>query len=57
METDGLPAPDNMIFGEIQVLLAEKRTALAAPAHRYRRLRVASVGSQRTDRDLALLQH
>ena len=32
METDGLPMPDNMIFGEIQVLLAEKRTALAACA-------------------------
>ena len=30
METDGLPPPDNMIFGEIQVLLAEKRTALAS---------------------------
>lgn len=30
METDGLPTPDNIIFGEIQVLLAEKRTALAA---------------------------
>jgi len=30
METDGLPTPDNMIFGEIQVLLAEKRTALAS---------------------------
>jgi uncharacterized membrane protein YidH (DUF202 family) len=30
METDGLPTPDNMIFGEIQVLLAEKRTPLAA---------------------------
>jgi hypothetical protein len=29
METDGLPTPDNVIFGEIQVLLAEKRTALA----------------------------
>jgi uncharacterized membrane protein YidH (DUF202 family) len=29
METDGLPTPDNTIFGEIQVLLAEKRTALA----------------------------
>ena len=28
METDGLPTPDNVIFGEIQVLLAEKRTAL-----------------------------
>ncbi|HEU0275515.1 MAG TPA: hypothetical protein VFQ83_13405 [Candidatus Udaeobacter sp.] len=25
-----LPAPDNVIFGEIQVLLAEKRTALAS---------------------------
>jgi len=23
METDGLPKPDNVIFGEIQVLLAE----------------------------------
>jgi uncharacterized membrane protein YidH (DUF202 family) len=30
METDELPTPDNAIFGEIQVLLAEKRTALAA---------------------------
>jgi uncharacterized membrane protein YidH (DUF202 family) len=30
METDALPTPDNFIFGEIQVLLAEKRTALAA---------------------------
>src|SRR4029450_13428815 len=30
METDGLPTPDNAIFGEIQVLLAEKRTALAS---------------------------
>src|SRR5438046_9735481 len=29
METDGVPKPDNIIFGEIQVLLAEKRTALA----------------------------
>jgi len=29
-ETNGLPKPDNIIFGEIQVLLAEKRTALAA---------------------------
>src|SRR2546423_14752980 len=30
METDGLPKLDNVIFGEIQVLLAEKRTALAS---------------------------
>src|SRR6516225_2997150 len=30
MDTDGLPNPDNVIFGEIQVLLAEKRTALAS---------------------------
>jgi uncharacterized membrane protein YidH (DUF202 family) len=29
METDGLPKLDNVIFGEVQVLLAEKRTALA----------------------------
>jgi uncharacterized membrane protein YidH (DUF202 family) len=29
-ETNGLPTPDNVIFGEIQVLLAEKRTALAS---------------------------
>ena len=29
METNGLPTPNNVIFGEIQVLLAEKRTALA----------------------------
>ena len=30
MDADGLPKLDNVIFGEIQVLLAEKRTALAA---------------------------
>jgi uncharacterized membrane protein YidH (DUF202 family) len=30
MEASGLLKPDNVIFGEIQVLLAEKRTALAA---------------------------
>jgi uncharacterized membrane protein YidH (DUF202 family) len=30
MQTSGLPKPDNVIFGEIQVLLAEKRTALAS---------------------------
>ena len=29
-ETDGLPTRDSVIFGEIQVLLAEKRTALAS---------------------------
>src|SRR5256885_17020293 len=29
METNGLPTLDNVIFGVIQVLLAEKRTALA----------------------------
>jgi len=29
METNGLPKLDNIILGEIQVLLAEKRTALA----------------------------
>ena len=29
METNGLPKLDNLILGEIQVLLAEKRTALA----------------------------
>jgi uncharacterized membrane protein YidH (DUF202 family) len=29
-ETNGLPTPDGVIFGEIQVLLAEKRTALAS---------------------------
>ena len=29
METNDLPKLDNVIFGEIQVLLAEKRTALA----------------------------
>jgi len=28
--TNQLPMPDNVIFGEIQVLLAEKRTALAS---------------------------
>jgi uncharacterized membrane protein YidH (DUF202 family) len=30
METNGLPKLDNLILGEIQVLLAEKRTALAS---------------------------
>src|SRR6266568_9250483 len=30
METNGLPKLDNVIFGEIQVLLAEKRTAPAS---------------------------
>jgi uncharacterized membrane protein YidH (DUF202 family) len=30
METNELPKLDNVIFGEVQVLLAEKRTALAA---------------------------
>ena len=29
METNDLPKLDNVIFGEVQVLLAEKRTALA----------------------------
>src|SRR6059036_2482477 len=29
-EANGLPTRDSVIFGEIQVLLAEKRTALAA---------------------------
>jgi hypothetical protein len=30
METDEPPKLDNLIFGEIQVLLSEKRTALAS---------------------------
>jgi len=30
METDEPPKLDNLIFGEVQVLLAEKRTSLAA---------------------------
>src|ERR1043166_138993 len=30
METNEPPQPDNVIFGEIQVILAEKRTALAS---------------------------
>ena len=30
MDTNGIPKVDNVIFGEIQVLLAEKRTALSA---------------------------
>jgi uncharacterized membrane protein YidH (DUF202 family) len=30
METNGLPKLDNVIFSEIQVLLAEKRTALSS---------------------------
>ena len=39
METDGLPTPDSVIFGEIQLLLAEKRPALASPRARKRALR------------------
>ena len=30
MEADESPKPDNFIFGEIQVLLSEKRTALSS---------------------------
>ena len=30
MEADGLQTPNNVIFGEIQVLLAKKRTALGS---------------------------
>jgi uncharacterized membrane protein YidH (DUF202 family) len=30
METNELPQPDNVVFGEIQVILSEKRTALAS---------------------------
>ena len=30
VETNGLPKLDSVIFGEIQVILAEKRTALAS---------------------------
>jgi hypothetical protein len=30
MEENGLPKPTDVIFGEIQVLLAEKRIALAS---------------------------
>jgi len=30
IETNGLPKLDSVIFGEIQVILAEKRTALAS---------------------------
>ena len=30
METNGLPKVDDVIFGEIQVLLAEKRTSLSS---------------------------
>jgi uncharacterized membrane protein YidH (DUF202 family) len=30
MEAPELPQPDNTIFGEIQVILSEKRTALAS---------------------------
>jgi len=35
--------PINLIFGEIQLLLAEKTNCAGCPAHRYRRLRFASV--------------
>ena len=47
MEADGLRTPNNVIFGEIQVLLAEKRTALAALRTGNRRVRVASLGAER----------
>jgi hypothetical protein len=51
MEENGLPKPDNVIFGEIQVLLA------SWPPHRYRRVRVAAISAKRADRDLTLLQY
>src|SRR5262249_38044236 len=54
-ETSGLPMRDSVIFGEIQVFLAEKRTALASL-----RTGIAVFAlpvSERAHRDLALLQH
>jgi hypothetical protein len=55
-ETNGLPTPDTIVFNEIQVLLAEKRTALAS-LRTYRRLRFAYVSVERAHRDLTVLQH
>jgi hypothetical protein len=50
METDGLPKLDNVIFGEVQVLLAEKRTALASLRTGIAVFRVASVRFERAHR-------
>src|SRR5438874_9497591 len=51
METDESLKLDSLILGEIQVLLAEKRTSLSA-------LRTGiAIGPERAHRDLALLQH
>ena len=55
--TNGLPTPDNVIFGEIQVLLAEKRTALASLRTGIAVFALPLTGAERADRDLPLLQH
>jgi hypothetical protein len=56
-ETIGLPTPNNAIFGEIPVLLAEKRTALAAVRTGNAVFALASLGAERADRDLTVLQY
>ena len=57
METDGLPKLDNVIFGEIQVLLAEKRTALASLRTGIAVFALPLSVLSAPHRDLSLLQH
>ena len=57
MEPNGLPKLDNLIFGEIQVLLAEKRTALASLRTGIAVFAFTSVRPERAHRDLTLLQY
>jgi hypothetical protein len=40
METDGLPTPDNAIFGEIQVLMKSKTTKCRRLPMHHKRLMI-----------------
>ena len=58
METDGLPdAGQCTIFGEIQVLLAEKRTALASLRTGIAVFALPLLSAERVNRHFALLHH
>lgn len=57
METSGLLKPDNVMFGEIQVLLAEKRTALASLRTGIAVFALPLSVLSALIRDLTLLQH
>lgn len=57
METSGRLKPDNVMFGEIQVLLAEKRTALASLRTGIAVFALPLSVLSALIRDLTLLQH